>query len=124
MQLTCLFYSIYQGQKYPNISISRESIVKPSIASEQQAGNIFLENDNSFWKRAFQQLLYKGFHSMLTFTKRYTEKEEEDPASKPVDASIKCFYYFAIVLLFIRTLYLTVYYFFYPLEEVCNLFFF
>lgn len=60
---------------------------------------------------------------MLTFTKKYTEKEEGDPAAKPVDASIKCFYYFAIVLLFIRTLYLTVYYFFYPLEEVCNLFF-
>lgn len=132
-----------RGQKYPQIAISRESIVKPSIASEQQAGeNIFLENDTSFWKRAFQALLYKGFHSMLTFTKRYCEEEvevQEEEGEEGGDSSrtttttrrqvvikanldppVKVFYYLVLVLLYLRSVTLTVYHYCYPLEELSN----
>ena len=77
---------------------------------------------------------------MLTFTKRYCEEEvevqEEEEGEDGGDSSrttttrrqvvikanldppVKVFYYLALVLLFLRSVTLTIYHYCYPLEEV------
>lgn len=116
-----MYFVYLQGQKYPNIFISKDTIVKPSIATAQQTGDIFLENDTNFWKRAFHHYRYKGFYPLLSFTKQYCEEETlSTDLEKLPDLSVKCFYWFASFLLFLRTMYLTIYFYFYPFDKVCH----
>ena len=102
-----------QGQKYPNILISKETLVKPSIAPDCYSNDIFIENDNYFWKRVFNQYRHKGFCSTLSFVAQYGNETY---------VTVRCFYWIAFVILYIQSLYSNIYYYFYPYDKVSFIF--
>ncbi|KAJ6223376.1 hypothetical protein RDWZM_001921 [Blomia tropicalis] len=106
-----------RGQKYPNILISKETLVKPSIAPDCYSNDIFIENDNYFWKRVFNQYRHKGFCSTLSFVAQYGNDHKNEESSY---VTVRCFYWIAFVILYIQSLYSNIYYYFYPYDKLSD----
>ena len=115
-----LFFCIFKGQKYPQIIFNKDTIVKPSIASGL-IGDIFINDDNAFSKRLFQQFRTKGFFSMLDMVVNTVDsKDKHCLPDDNVNVVLKIFYWISIFILFIRNVYLKIYFFFYPFDKVCK----